>query len=170
MEIAQQLWLIAQNGKSVAVPLLATIEGLGHWFYYFQCQRCGKCCDGQFLPRTYLQPREIYRLATTQRITKKRFKVKHTHIGDDGRRYMEQSCPFYKLDVCGVGVCTIYSQRPEACQLWPCEQSNGAWLVVSTKCPASLAVATKLWETFERQVKTGGDYGRINKGMGNDSL
>lgn len=61
------------------------------------CIKCGRCCNGS-----------VFKLTTLNREEQQRF----------GVSYLPQPCPHFK------GMCTIYDERPEACQDFQCNAAR----------------------------------------------
>lgn len=139
---------LASQGSNIAIPI--TVEEEAKFWRLFKCQRCGQCCIGASFPSLKLESDEVETLARFCGLSKKQFKKCHTHT-KAGMRYMPEPCLFYEDKKCSV-----YYSRPVVCRLYPLQGSIKGRLVVSSKCPASLAIAQRLWnelgETDNAQI------------------
>ena len=91
----------------------------------FNCQRCGKCCEGD-LPWDPSRHKEI--AAFLNITTDDLFNTYYGKISPNGRVELYDSkrapCPFYKSEH-NVNKCTIYPVRPEGCRLFPFDSDGG---------------------------------------------
>src|ERR1700722_7643285 len=78
------------------------------------CRQCANCCK---VAEVELKLRDIEKLARFLRITPKKFVAEYTGLDESGERILkrgEGGCVFLSGNDC-----TIYEQRPEACQRFP---------------------------------------------------
>jgi Fe-S-cluster containining protein len=78
------------------------------------CRVCANCCK---VAEVELKERDIERLARFMRITPKKFMAEYTGLDESGERILRRSeagCVFLSGNDC-----TIYEERPEACQRFP---------------------------------------------------
>jgi Fe-S-cluster containining protein len=101
---------------------------------FFECQRCGKCCDQLGLPWDISKNPEI---AEHLNIGLEEFFQKYygNIIEKDGKKYYEfrdelrKPCQFLGKDK----VCLIYQVRPRQCEDYPIETNHGD---SGINCPA----------------------------------
>ena len=109
---------------------LVTIEE----FERIECNRCGECCErftylapievalvtgwyARFDPAEYdMREHELW-LAWTSHIAP----VEGAEIGTNarGERVTQYACDRFARDAAGLGLCTAYNERPEACRSFP---------------------------------------------------
>ncbi|MFH1875334.1 MAG: YkgJ family cysteine cluster protein [Candidatus Omnitrophota bacterium] len=103
---------------------------------YFECERCGKCCEEAGLP---WDPNRSQRIAQFLGISVAELVEKYYGkiCSDDKQWESEETkrtpCPFLKFKNMQKS-CAIYTVRPEPCELYPLETDFGT---CGVECPAA---------------------------------
>ena len=114
------------------------------------CTACGNCCRTL---QIVVHSQDIARLAKRLEMTIAAFTERYVGVADDGSTYFSQGppCPFLSPD----GPCTVYEDRPRACQKYPLTfphvRSHARNLLESrASCPIVFNVWNQLRQRFER--------------------
>ena len=120
----------------------ATDENARRFDQILKCQRCGSCCTGSlFKTGALLFPQELTQLAIEAGISNRKFKDRYTYA-ENGRRFLNLPCLFYK-----DGGCSVYPVRPLVCREFPLNQivprDGKMWMTVNMDCPAGKELGDK---------------------------
>ena len=109
----------------------------------FECQQCGRCCEGPEEGYVWVTRKELAEIAAYLEMTEK--DLRERYVRRVGRRYslIEQDgsndCIFLVPDGKAGKKCRIYPVRPRQCRTWPFWSSNlttpEAWILAHMRCP-----------------------------------
>ena len=106
---------------------------------YFECQRCGKCCEETGLP---YDPVKIHEIAKYLNISVEDVIQRYYgRLNEDGKTWDAEEnkrtpCPFLKTTE-NKKVCSIYPARPDECACYPIDTDFG---MCGVACPAGKIV------------------------------
>jgi len=108
----------------------------------FQCQQCGRCCEGPEEGYVWVTDEEIAAIAAHLGLTEAQ--MRRRYVRQVARRYslVEQKgsrdCIFLQTDSSGRRRCRIYPVRPVQCRTWPFWPSNlsdpDTWAEAGRRC------------------------------------
>lgn len=96
-----------------ALPVVTQAE-----FDKIECNRCGACCEALWLDINAVEHPEQHRWADQEKMERWLKALVPTGKPDlNGQRQF--SCSLFARDSEGLGVCTIYEDRPHPCSMFP---------------------------------------------------
>ena len=110
---------------------------------YFQCQRCGKCCEKLGLP---YEPSKFQEIADFLNISVKDLVENYygEYTGNGGEIELDDDkripCPFLTKEVNGNTACRIYSVRPIDCISFPVKPLRNDFM----ECPSIKFIVNKI--------------------------
>lgn len=142
--------------KMLDTAILACGEAAQVLLSLFECQHCGRCCEGSIFrePVVPLIPGEPRRIADFLGWSAKRLRQFCTHR--NGILYLKLPCPFYIEHAC-----SIYEVRPMGCRLYPIQgivrmKRNGQILpptfTLDIDCPGGNELALKVVKLGKEKV------------------
>jgi Fe-S-cluster containining protein len=131
----------------------------------YECERCGKCCNGHTWLRTLIHPNDIERWKEQKREDILKYVCPHCYRFIDSEKEHEPwrsaKCPFLEFEE-NKAVCSIYETRPEACRKFPIAECNNPdcpeklhlhpWLM-SGNCAASRKFMKEMLRVVESKIK-----------------
>ena len=108
----------------------------------FECERCGKCCQGEGWLRNIIHPSDVDRWRELGRGDILRYVCsccsRPVDPDNNNARWAKQSCPFLVFEN-GKAACRIYDVRPRSCRTFPIRRCE------NPQCPEEFHVHTWLW-------------------------
>jgi len=168
-----------QEGYSVNLNIAATPEVIDSFFEkLFKCERCGRCCRGDFHGAREVQlqegipilDEEIIRIANLLKVRPRRIK-RLCKRNSRGGLSLPYPCPFYR-DAPKPN-CSVYSVRPLTCRYYPLysvvayeglsEKLNGKpLLTIDAECPPAKEIALQIFKGM-RNAAQSGQYNSLSR-------
>ena len=108
----------------------------------FECQQCGRCCEGPEEGYVWVNEEEIAAIASQLGLTAGQMRSRYVREVSGGLSLIEQpisnDCIFLESNGEGGRGCSIYPVRPIQCRTWPFWPSNlsdsDAWGSAQKRC------------------------------------
>jgi len=109
----------------------------------FECQQCGRCCEGPEEGYVWVTREEIAAIAAHLHLPKEQFRNRYARRVATRYSLIERKdnrdCIFLETGPDGQHRCRIYTVRPTQCRTWPFWAANlrtpDAWAEAGLRCP-----------------------------------